>query len=604
MSGLAGYQRTVRQYCRGVLNGSIPVGRLVGLAVRRHLADLLLAPSRGFRFDGKKSAFAIAFFESVLCHSTGEWKGDPFRLEPWQKFVVWVVFGWRRLDGTRRFRRVFEEIGRKNGKTAKLAGLGLLLMQFDDPIEARAEIYCAATMEDQAKILAKEAVRMVKAAPALKGRLKTFEASARIVCPADDSTFIAVGSNSDTKDGLNPHAVLLDELHAWREHHRGLYQKLTSGGAARRQPLEWVITTAGDDRSALWKEKRDAAVRVLESMDTGSIVDDEIFAFIACVDAEDDPLGEKCDDAAFREWIHSDGFSRVMAKANPNLGVSVKVDYLRSQAVVARNDPAERNKFLRYHANRSVSSSERAIRPDIWAACKGELSQDEWPGLLPHGGFDLGRSDDFCAAAIVFPVPTGLFETVKGEDDEPCDVELIRYEAVSRCWTCEKRSERLESPQFRRWIASGALQVHPGDQVDFTKVTADLAEWTRLYNVQSWAYDDTFAKMVAQTLQEEHGIAIFPFYQTPRNYNEPTRSLLKLIRDPRRFRHDGDEMLAWQAGNLSIRKNARDEWMPDKIESENKIDAMVSLLMAYHEVLFAEGSGTPSFYERNELEVG
>lgn len=603
---MADYQRTIRQYCRGVINGTVPAGRLVTLGVRRHIRDLHFAGERGFYFDGEKAAFAIVFFESVLCHSTGEWKGQEFRLEPWQKFVMWCVYGWRRKsDGTRRFRRVFEEIGRKNGKTAKLSGQGLLLMLFDDPIEARAEIYCAATMEDQAKLLAKEAIRMVKAAPALRQRLKTFEASARIVCPSDDSTFIAIGSNSDTKDGLNPHGVLLDELHAWREHHRGLYQKLTSGGASRRQPLEWIITTAGDDRSELWKEKRDAAVRVLESVETGSIVDDEVFAFIACVDEGDDPLGEACDDTQFREWINSPEFEAVMAKANPNIGVSVKVDYLRSKATEARNDPAERNKFLRYHANRAVSSSEKAIRPDLWAACRGELSTEEWIGLSPRGGFDLGRSDDFCAATILFPVPTGIFEPVAGEDGEQSEAELIRYEAISRCWTCEKRSERLDTPQFKRWIKTGALAVHPGDQVDFAKVTADIADWTRQYNVASWAYDDTFARMVAQTLQEEHGISIFPFYQTPRNYNEPTRSFLKLVRDPRRFRHDGDELLAWQAGNLAVKPNARDEWMPDKAGSHtNKIDAMVSLIMAYSECLFAEQQQIPRFYESHELEIG
>lgn len=602
---LAAYRREVRTYCRDVLNGTIPAGRLERLAVRRHLRDLRLASGRGFRFSEAHAAFPIAFFELVLRHSTGEWGNEPFVLEPWQKFILWCVFGWVRIeDGTRRFRFVFEELGRKNGKTAKLAGIGLLLAKFDG--EVRAEVYCLATKEKQAKLLFKEAVRMAKRIEEFAEVAKIYEAQEpRIVFTDDDSTFIPLGQDSKGQDGLNPHGVLLDELHKWREHHRETYETMTTGSDARCQPLVWTITTAGDRKSELWSAKRAAAIRAIEEVETGVVTDDEQFAFICEIDEEIDPLRENLDDGEFRQWVESEEFARMMRQANPNLGVSCKVRGLRSAALKARNDPTERNAFLRYHCNRVTSANEKAIRAVLWTACRGELARDLWHAAEPRGGFDLGRSDDFAAATILFPVRTGEFEAVRAENGQAQLVEIVRYEAIGRAWTCEARPERLDTPQFRSWVASGALEVHPGDQVDFTKVTADIAAWSREYGVRSWGYDDTFARMVAQTLQEEHGVEVFPVYQTSRNYNEPVRLFLKLIRDPRRFRHDGDELLAWQADNLGIKKNARDEWMPDKtVSGEKKIDAMVSLLMAYREVLFAERQAKPTYYETHELEVG
>lgn len=595
---IADYQRSVRLYCRDVLNGTIKAGRLERLAVRRQLRDLCLAGGRGFYFDSFAAAVSLVFFELCLKHSTGEWSGKPFILEPWQRFVLWCVFGWLRTeDGTRRFRFVYEELGRKNGKSALVAGVGLKLAKGDG--EPRSEVYCIATKEDQSRLLFEEAVRMTKRVEEFADLARIYESQKpRIVFTDDESVLRPLGYDKEGAHGKNPHGVLIDELHAWRGQHVELYNGMTTGSDARRQPLFWTITTAGGPQSELWESKREAAIKAVEEVESCSVSNDELFAFVCAVDDDVDPLRPDLDDRGFRAWVESEAFSDTMRQANPNLGVSCKLRGLKSNAILARNDPTERDKFLRYNCNRPSSGVEKAIRPDLWRACAGPLTAEEWPHVEPRGGFDLGRSDDFCAATILFPIPTDEYETVKDEKGEERPVRVIRYEAISRAWTCEKRPERLDTPQFRRWVASERMEVHPGDQIDFTKVSADIVSWTRLYNVRSWAYDDSWAVMVAQSVKEETGLDLYPFYQTHKRYNEPTRGFLRLIKDQRRFRHDGDELLAWQADNLSIDRDANDRWKPEKAGSgERKIDGMVALIMAYSECLFHEKGDGPSVYD-------
>lgn len=441
--------------------------------------------------------------------------------------------------------------------------LALLLFAFDNPLEAGAEIYVAATKEQQACIIHSEAARMVRQSPSLKKLIVSHKNNLSI--PSNDSFFRPLGSDSDKTDGLNPHGVFKDELHAWQERHRGLHEKLSTGGASRRQPLEVTITTAGDDKSVLWKEENDFASRCVESVINGDIVSDTQFAFVACIDKDDDPFDEA-------NW----------PKANPNLGVSCKLAYLREKANDAQKDATKLNQFLRYYCNIQVSSTEKAIDAELWKLGAGPLS--DLTGRECHGGFDLGRSRDFAAIAVVVPF----------DDTDADGGECKRFELKVQSWTCEKAELPLENEPFRSWIKAGLLKVSDNDDVDFADVEATILAWSKLYDVKTWAYDPTFAQQMGQNLLNVHGLQIFPFTQTARYYNEPIRKFLTALRSGL-VRHGNDSCLTWQAGNLCIRKNAKDEWMPDKGDSLGKIDGMVSVLMAYSECLFAEKSG-PSIY--------
>lgn len=524
--------------------------------MQRHVADLKAAKQRGFIFSAEHATEAIEFIEHCCHHSKGaQFAGQPLRLTHCQKFIVWSLFGWRRMsDGLRRFKKGYLSVARKWGKSTFAAALGLLLLVFDNPIEPGAELYAAATTKGQARIVHSEAKRMVRKSPALARRLEVYNDA--IDYPAEESTWRVLSSDGATTDGQNLHAAIIDELHAWRgASHRDLHEKLTTAGAARQQPLWITITTAGDDKSDIWAEEESYAIRTVESVLTGTIIDDTLFAFICTIDAEDDPFDE-------RVWI----------KANPHIGESVSIDYCREQANEARHKPAARNKFLRYVCNRKTASTERAIMPELWACGSGPQLPVE--GRRGFGAWDLGRANDWAAVATVFPLEVDR----AGE-------KLVAYEAHVHSWTCEGSPLPLERAPFPEFIEQGYLTVCDGDAVDFTAVRDFVVQQAQNSEIVSWAYDQTFSQQLAQELLNSHGFTVFPFSQSARFYNEPIRALLRLLKEGLLL-HGDNSCLGWQAGNLTIIRNVRDEWRPEKRSGDAKIDGMVALLMALSEALY------------------
>lgn len=553
-------KQEVNQYIEGVLSGEIVAGRLVKLAVQRHVHDLEHAWERGYKFDEDIATRACAFFPAVCRHSLGEWNNQPFHLSPWQAFLIWCLFGWRRIDdGTRRYRKAYVSVARKNGKTTLIAALALLLMFRDEPFEDGAEIYCAATKERQAKIMYNEAVRIRNRSPALKKRSRVRKAPHGLHWEAKDSFFCPIGSDSDSTDGLNPHAVLKDELHAWRERHRGLKEKLETGSGARRQPLDITITTAGDDHSQIWIEDNGYAVKCLESVVTGNVIDDSLFALIASIDENDDPFDEAC-------W----------PKANPNWEISVKPESVRRIANEAKHKPSAHTELVRYHCNQRVGSLERAIPVDVWMAGAKPLTVQ--PGATGHGGMDLGRSDDWAAIAACFPI----VETVGDET-------TVRYEVKTKAWTVKDGAFNIDREPFRTWIAQGLLTAHEGDQVDFTAVVDEMVTWSQEYSILTWAYDPAFARLAADSLQNTHGLNVFKFTQSAFFYNEPCTRFVKEMRAGRIW-HGNDPVMEWQAGNLEFKRDTRGLVMPDKSKREFKIDGLVASIMAFSECMFAENN--------------
>jgi len=292
----------VESYVAGVLDGTIVVGKWIRLAIERYQRDLSRQYSEGFPFhlDEDAAEKACRFFPKVLRHSKGEWAGQPFDLEPWQAFIIWNLFGWKRENDTRRFRKAVILVARKNGKTQLGAGIAHKAAVADH--EAVSEVYCAATKKEQAMVLFDEAERMVSKAPALAKHAQCRHH--RILFPSTGSKIAPLGSDKPF-DGLNPHAILLDELHAWRDHHKPFFDTMVTASGARRQPMLMIITTEGDTNSKLWMNERNYCYGVLSDF----YKDETLFAMLYALDEKD-----QWDDPT--NWI----------KANPNLGVSVKED--------------------------------------------------------------------------------------------------------------------------------------------------------------------------------------------------------------------------------------------------------------------------------------
>lgn len=551
------------------------------------------------------ASWCIWFIETKCVHtknSVGAKAGDPLILSPAQRFIVWSLFGWRDTDGYRRYRKAHIEVARKFGKSTFSAAVLLLVLLFDVPSDSSCELYCVATNEKQAKIVWREARAMVRKSRALK-RLCIVRSNS-IVLKKDDSFIQTLCSDGGQLDGLNPTLIVKDELHAWENRHRESHEKLETGDGGRLQPLTISITTAGTDRSEIWKEERDWARRAVEAVLTGEIVDDRLFSFICCIDTEEHPCplckgtgkqGKvKCGGCKSGTVPKDDHFSRnAWPKANPNLGISVGFDKYEAKANRAKKDPGFLNVFLRYYANVIVSSNEKAISPELWAGCSGKPFIKT--GQFCRGAVDLGRSDDFASWCLVFP------SLVDELDDENREV-LRTYDILSRSYTCEARAEQLQNDQINDWIDRGLLICHPGDQVDFDEVERDLCDMSDRYQVISWGFDATFAPQMMQRLINVYGHPAHKFAQASSWYNPGVVELRKALRR-RDISHGGCPVLAWQADNLIYKRDAKDLCMPDKAESPFKIDAMVALHMALADILFhaADDESRMSVYESHGL---
>jgi len=376
-------EQQVQDYIRGVLSGKIIAGKLVKAACRRHREDLKAARKKGFYFDKELANKAIDFFP-LLTHTTGEYAGRKFELVPFQKFIIWVLMGWRRKsDGMRRFRRALIELARGNGKSPLVAALTLLLFAFDLPMpEIRAECYTLGTEKLQARIVFDEVRRYVDQEPELRGYITSLKSNLSI--PSNGSKLEPLSSIGRTKDGLIPHVLSLDEFHEWREYHRDVWDKLLTAMGKRQQPLLLVITTAGDDTSELWEHFYELCIQVVTP---GNGIDaDDLFVFIAEIDDGDDPLDEK-----------------VWPKANPLLehGI-VKIDHLRSMAAEAKISPLTYQRFQRYHCDKKITNALKPITAEMWAT--GDQPLPDLTNRLARGGADLGWKDDLAAVGYVFPL--------------------------------------------------------------------------------------------------------------------------------------------------------------------------------------------------------
>lgn len=550
------------KYVEGVITGEIIAGRKLIAACKRYREDRKLWEKSGeYVFDQASADRAIGFIES-LKHSTGEFDGQFFKLELWQKFVIANLFGWKeRATGFRRFREAFVSLGRGNGKSPLAAAILLYLLCCDQPPERRAEIKIAATergkKEDNggAMIVFNECARFIEQSPALAKRCKVLTRS--IVYSPMQSTIVPLGKEAKTKDGFNLHGYVADELHEWTtKGHIEIWDKLATAMAKRRQPLALSVTTAGSDRSRLWRKKYNEADKVVR----GIVRDELLFVFVAEIDTADD--GGTADDPTA-----DDAPEKVFPKANPNLGISVKQQALKRLAQKAKHNADDRYTFMRYHMNVLVRSRQKLMNMNAWNAC-GQLERPDLTGRECCGGIDLGWRDDLAAFYLCFALPNN------------------RFASLGWAWTCEDNPHRqLDRDPYATWIRQGRLLVTPGDVFDPDELIGKVKQCKRLYRIKSIALDMNNARAVELALVNDLGLDVYAFGQTQKKYNEPIRDLIDTVKDQRLATGD-DDLLAWAAANAVGKRDAAGLVMPDKSYSDDKIDPFVAFLMAYSETLY------------------
>lgn len=533
-------------YCHDVLEGAIPAGSLIRKAVERHLTDLETGKERGIWFDRNAAQFAIDFF-GFLKHSKGEWGGMPFVLEPWQQFLIWNLFGWKNASGFRRYRNAYIEIPRKNGKSTLAAGIGLYMLAADG--ESGAEVYSAATKRDQAKIVWGEASEMVKRSPSLRKMITLFKSSNTLVIQPTASKFQPLGADEDSTDGLNVHCALIDELHAHRT--RIMHDLLRTATGARRQPLIFRITTAGSDQASLCYEQHQYSRKLLD----GVAQDDAWFAYIANMDEGDD-------------WTDP----AVWAKANPSLGVSVKLSALEDEAGEAKLMPAQQNTFRRMHLDEWTQQSTRWINLLLWDENAGELGEDtkflekKLAGRLCYGGLDLSAVSDLTAWVMVFPY---------AHDPDEVDV-------LCRFWCPEAKLHDASNrylDQYRAWAQEGYLMTTPGDAIDYGFIKKQVLEDARRFKLGSMNVDRLFqGYQLSQELADE-GLEVFGMGQGFISMAAPMKDFERRLLG-KKLHHGGNPILRFMSDNVAVQMDAAGNLKPDKAKSQGRIDGIVGLVMA------------------------
>lgn len=516
--------------------------RWIELMRQRQERDLDELPAKGFYFDEDAGERVITFVEQCR-HHKGEWAGKRIQLQEWQRELVRILFGWLREDGTRRFRRAYLEIARKNGKSTLAAALGLYLLLADR--EPGAEIYSAATKKDQAKIVHGDAEKMVKASPFLRRYLNTFKNN--ISCPRLGSKFEPLGSDSETLDGLNPHAAILDELHAHRD--RGVFDILDTAFGSRRQPLMLMITTAGMyNPESIGFEQHKLACDVLE----GTIEDDELFAFVAAAEEKDDPF----EPATWR-------------KANPGLGTTPKLEYLASQARKARNSPRFLNTFKRLHLNMWTQQLDSWLDMEDWNACRWIPSTSARLNGAPcFGGLDLADTRDLAAFVWICPDADMTHPAAK------IDV-YARFYCPQAAVEARSREAKVS---YASWIADNWITATPGNVIDHDFILEDIKEIGREFNIREIAFDRWGASRISIAL-DQAGFSVAATGQGFASLSAPSKALETFVAR-RQLAHGGNPVLRWNANNAAVEEDAAGNIKPSKRRSADKIDGIVALVMA------------------------
>lgn len=548
-----------------VLRGDIIVGRYVYLAVQRHYQDMKLGAARGLTFSPAHAWHIVHYIERFFVHIKGPLAGKPILLDPWQKFWTAVLYGWRKqADGSRRFSRGYEEVARKNGKSTWKGPQGSYLFSMDGEIGA--EVYAVATTRSQAMTVFKPAFdnikRWARRSAGVARSFKVFSGLNQEKVELDTSVFAPLPANAENLDGLNPSAILFDELHAQRS--RDVWDVMETALGARRQPLLSAITTAGFILDGICTEVRSYLISILE----GKRVDDAVFGYVYTLDVDDDPFVET-------NWY----------KANPGLGKSKTLDYMRGMARKAAALPGARANFLTKDLNVWCNSADGWFDISVWDKGGKKFDPALLKGRRSFGGLDLASTRDLVAYSLVFPP----------EEEEEDWYVLVWF------WCPQDKinaEEHDDAAPYKAWQEAGWITGTGGNVTDYNPVRLKILQSLQDYDVQEIGFDRWNALQLANELLEQ-GV---PLVEVPQNTGGmyPGSKLLEELVYGKLFQHGGNPVLRWCAANTALLFDSNGNFRPDKKKSNanGRIDGVVATVMALSRAV-SSVAATTSFWDKD-----
>ena len=493
-----------------------------------------------YRYDKAKADNAVNFINS-LCHVHGEWAGKPFNLMKWQEKVVRDIFGTVKPDGNRRYNTAFVFTPKKNAKSELAAAVALYLLCADG--EYGAEIYGCAADKNQASIIFKTAAQMVRLSPALAKRIKVNESIKRLIYPMMNSYYQVMSADVPSKHGLNAHGVIFDELLA--QPNRELYDVMTKGaGDARRQPLTFVLSTAGTDKRSICYEVYSKAKDIIEGKR-----DDPTFYPIIYGASESD------------NWEDEEVWKRV----NPSLGTTFTMEKLRNAYTTAKGNPVEEKLFRQLRLNIWSQDVARWLPIETWYELVDDFTEDDLRGRPCFGGLDLSSTTDITAFVLIFP-PLELGEKYK----------VLPYFFIPKAGL-EKRIRR-DKVRYDAWQSQGDIVMTDGSAVDYEAVESYIQRLGEKSDIKQIAMDRWNGTATAQRL-ERAGFVVIEFGQGFRSMSYPTKELMRLILE-KQIAHNGNDAMNWMLENMVVKTDEAGNVKPDKAKSTERIDGAVAMIMA------------------------
>jgi len=529
-------------------------------------------------FDEVAANKAVAFFPDHLRFTTGEWANRPFMLEPWQEIdIIRPLFGWKRADGTRRYRRAYIWIPRKNGKTELAAGIALLILVGD--AEEGGEVYAIASEKDQARIVFDKATNMVAKSPTLADVLVCLKPS--IYCPSLSASIRPLSGKPEGKHGFNASGLIGDEIHEWKSDE--LYTFMHDSSASRRQPLEFLISTAGK-KGGYGEEVFDECVKIRDG-----VIDDQETLVVIYAAAPDD------------DWTDP----KIWFKANPNLGKTIPLSRVETDCKRARQLPRLENWFKQFRLNLWTEQAVRWLPIDAvddegrkfgWDHCKGPVDWKLLDQALRHkrcfGGLDLSSTTDLTALVWWFPIQDGL------------DVPV----ALARFWkpadTLKAHAKRDKLP-YEKWVSDKAITTTPGNVVDYAAIKERIYRDAELFKIAysgvrerkadegGLAIDRWNATQLATELVSE-GLPVILFGQGFASMGSPSKELERLVL-MNSFHHGGHPVLRRHAQVVAVEESPAGDFKPAKNRSTERIDGVVALIMGLGIAAKANEPSTPAY---------
>lgn len=530
------------EYAEKVLAGEVIACKWVKLACRRFFEDIEKYP-----FDADKARRVIEFFPDFVRHVKGKLAGEPYELSDWEAFILMNLFGFVNENGKRRFRTAYIEVARKNSKSTFCSGVALYMTAFDQ--EGGAEVYSAATTRDQARIVFGDAQNMIRKSAPLKRVFGIHKLNIHHLKSA--SKFEPLSSDANTLDGLNVHCAVIDEIHAHKS--REVWDVVDSAAGSREQPLILAITTAGFNKQGIGYEQREYATKIL----SGVAPDDTFFGIIFTIDEDDDPFDET-----------------VWPKANPNLGRSKRLDYMRSQARKAKEIPAARNNFLTKHLNVWVNAETAWLDMAKWEKLPERADIEHLKTLPCFIGMDLANKLDVAAVVAAFPEGNTVHFL--------CKFYLPENTIYSK--------SRTIGNMYDTWAKQGHLTLTDGDIIDHEYIEQDIRQMLTELDVKAVGFDPWGSTQMSIRLSED-GAPMIEIPQTVKNLSEAMKEVeAKVISGE--LCKDKNPMMDWMASNIVVKLDRNENYFPNKEHPDNKIDGMVALFMAMNRII-ADCDDTP-----------